>query len=93
MTSILLNTADNSNSDGVKVAKNKVVIPIPGMSSEGDLSAASQRAFVPVSPDSYYYKISQYAGTTAEVVTYIDIDEDGRLDIVIQKRANGLPYL
>lgn len=45
-------------------------------------------------PDSYYKKISSEAGTTAELVTFMDIDEDGRLDIIIQKLdANGLPQL
>lgn len=42
-----------------------------------------QRAFRPVDKDSLYYKLSQYAGTTAELVTFIDIDEDGNLDCLI----------
>lgn len=43
--------------------------------------------------DSYYYKISEYAATTAELVTFIDIDEDGKLDCLIQKQISGVPAL
>jgi hypothetical protein len=37
--------------------------------------------------------ITDVAGTTAQFVTFIDIDEDGRLDFLIQDIKNGVPSL
>ena len=40
----------------------------------------------------YYTKIGSEAGSTGELVTFLDLDEDGRLDIIIQKTdEDGLP--
>ena len=46
-------------------------------------------------PAEYYAKISTEAGTTSELVTALDIDEDGRLDIVLQKKdsTSGIPQI
>ena len=45
-------------------------------------------------PTAYYTKIGSEAGSTGELVTFLDLDEDGRLDIIIQKTdENGLPSL
>lgn len=45
-------------------------------------------------PATYYTKIGSEAGSTGELVTFLDLDEDGRLDIIIQKTdENGRPWL
>lgn len=45
-------------------------------------------------PAEYYAKISSEAGPTGELVTFLDIDEDGRLDIIVQNvDENGVPQL
>ena len=45
-------------------------------------------------PAAYYTKIGSEAGSTGELVAFLDLDEDGRLDIIIQKTdENGLPWL
>jgi len=73
--------------------KSDFIIGLPGTSTEADLLEQQQRAFRPVAKESYYYKISEYASTTAELVTFIDIDEDGKLDCLIQKQTSGVPAL
>jgi len=37
--------------------------------------------------------LSKAAGKTGELVTFIDIDEDGRLDLLLQKTTNGKPEI
>ena len=34
-------------------------------------------------PEQYYKKISEEAGQDGELVTFLDVDEDGRLDIIL----------
>ena len=38
---------------------------------------------VPASPDSYYDELTVIAGATGQLVTYVDVDEDGRLDFIL----------
>lgn len=65
------------------------------LNSEGNsTAAASDRELVGgSSPAEYYATISAEAGSTAELVTFVDVDEDGRLDIIIQKTdsTTGVP--
>ena len=66
------------------------------LNSEGNsTAAASDRELVGGStPAAYYAKISEEAGKTGELVTFLDIDEDGSLDIIVQKLdSNGIPQI
>lgn len=40
-----------------------------------------------------YQKVTDTAGDFGEFVTFIDIDEDGKLDLLVQKFQNGVPYI
>ena len=57
-----------------------------------DSEASDSRSFSQVKTDSdnYFAKVLQYAGDTADFLTFMDIDDDGKLDFVLQKTENGL---
>lgn len=43
--------------------------------------------------DSYLSKVIQMAGDTANYFTFIDIDDDGKLDFFLQQTIDGVPQL
>lgn len=45
----------------------------------------SERVMVPPPKDSYFDELTAIAGATGQLVTYVDVDEDGRLDFILQK--------
>lgn len=50
-------------------------------------------AQVKSSDDSYLAKIVQMAGDSAELITFTDVNEDGKVDFIIQKTVAGKPQL
>ena len=66
----------------------KTVILLNQQGTEQERSLAQVKAD---NSDSYLSKVIQDAGDTAELVTFMDIDEDGKLDFVLQKLVNGVP--
>ena len=44
-------------------------------------------AQVKSSDDSYLAKVVQMAGDSAELLSFMDIDDDGKLDFVLQKKV------
>ena len=50
-------------------------------------------AQVKSSDDSYLAKVVQMAGDSAELLSFMDIDDDGKLDFVLQKKVQGVPQV
>ena len=50
-------------------------------------------AQVKSSDDSYLAKVVQMAGDSAELLSFMDIDDDGKLDFVLQKKEQGVPQV
>ena len=44
-------------------------------------------------PTNHLKDVTDVAGNSAYLVTFIDVDEDGRLDYLIQNTENGVPSL
>jgi len=64
------------------------------MNTEGNSTQSDRELIRGAAPAEYYAKISSEAGPTGELVTFLDIDEDGRLDIILQKiDKNGFPQI
>ena len=42
------------------------------------------------SGDSYLSEVTQMAGDSASFMTFIDIDDDGKLDFILQKDTDGV---
>jgi len=85
-------TLQFSSTDGTE----KSTVTTVWMNGEGNSTAsAGNRELVRgPSPAEYYAKISAEAGQTGELVTFFDVDEDGRLDVIVQKTdANGIPQI
>jgi hypothetical protein len=44
-------------------------------------------------PTNQLNEVTDVAGNSTYLITFIDVDEDGRLDYLIQKIENGVPSL
>ena len=44
-------------------------------------------------PTNQINDVTDVAGNSAYLITFIDVDEDGRLDYLIQNYQNGVPSL
>ena len=45
------------------------------------------------SGDSYLSKVAEMAGDNTAFMTFIDMDDDGKLDFILQKETDGVPEI
>jgi len=43
----------------------------------------ARRKFEASPKDKYYHKLSELAGDETDFITFVDIDEDGKLDVLV----------
>lgn len=55
------------------------------LNQENEETGAREFTNVRKDDDSLLYKIISTAGSTGDLVTFVDIDENGRLDVIVQK--------
>lgn len=64
------------------------------MNREGNSTATNgnERKMIPANDKSEYFSLTKAAGRDGQFATFIDIDENGRLDVILQKKdSNGAP--
>ena len=58
------------------------------------LTNGNDRVLVPVSDTSLYYSLPKLAGKNTMFATFLDISQNGRLDIILQKvDETGVPQI
>ena len=74
----------NENSP-VSLTKSVILLNKEGDNGERTMSTINS------SGDSYLSEVATMAGDSASFMTFIDIDDDGKLDFILQKDTDGVP--
>lgn len=77
-----------NRTDSTTFTRTVILLNVDGQ--EGQERSFSQ---VKSSDGSYLAKVIQVAGDSAELLTFIDINENGKIDIIVQKEVNKVPQL
>ena len=81
-----MNFIDSTNENSpVSLTKSVILLNKEGDDGQRTMSTINS------SGDSYLSEVTQMAGDSASFMTFIDIDDDGKLDFILQKDTDGVP--